>query len=66
MPVPMAVTENVTASPTHFTALTGSLVISGDGLTVRVAMDDVTEGVQEPLTTTSKVPASDTNKEEIV
>jgi len=64
--VPLAVTENVTDSPAHFVAPAGPTEIDGGVLTVNVAAPEVTDGEQDPLTTTSYEPASPAVTEAIV
>ena len=54
------------AGPAQKLALAGLPVTLGAVLTVSVAALDVTAGGQEPLTTTSYVPASDVETEPMV
>ena len=65
-PVPVAVTLNVTDSPTHFVAFDGFPVTDGGVLTVSVAALDVALGLHVPLTTTSYDPASPDTTDAIV
>ena len=57
-PVPVAITKKLAGAPIHLEILNGFVVIAGGIFTSNAAAEDVAEGLQVPLTTTSYDPAS--------